>query len=121
MLLIDNKNIAFIGNDDPPIFKYLGRFVQFDLKEDKIKKQLGQKLEKMLKLVDATPLEGRMKAWIVNHHVCSKLAWWLMVQNFSDTDAKKWHDHLHRRYRKWFGLANLRRVLFFIAPMNTLV
>ena len=101
LLVIDNKNIGFIGNDDPPIFKYLGRFVQFDLKEDKIKKQLGEKLEKMLKLVDETPLEGRMKAWIVNHHVCSKLAWWLMVQNFSDTDAKKWQDHIHRRYRKW--------------------
>ena len=27
------------------------------------------------------------------------------MQNFSDTDAKKWQDHIHRRYRKWFGLA----------------
>ena len=63
LLVIDNKNIAFIGNDDPPIFKYLGRFVQFDLKEDMIKKQLDQKLDKMLKLVDDAPLEGRMKAW----------------------------------------------------------
>ena len=60
LLVIDNKNIAFIGNDDPPIFKYLGRFVRFDLKEDMIKKQLDPKLDKMLKL-DA-PLEGRMKA-----------------------------------------------------------
>jgi len=105
LLTIDNKVIKFIGDDDPPMFKYLGRYVQFNLKEDLIKQQFENKLNKMLELVDATPLDGRMKAWIVNHHVCSKLAWSLMVQNYSDTDAKKWQAHIHRRYRKWFGLA----------------
>ena len=92
-------------DDDPPMFKYLGRYVQFNLKEDLIKKQFENKLNKMLELVDAAPLDGRMKAWIVNHYVCSKLAWSLMVQNFSDTETKKWQAHIHRRYRKWFGLA----------------
>ena len=49
------------------MFKYLGRYVQFNLKEDLIKKQFENKLSKMLALVDAAPLDGRVKAWIVNH------------------------------------------------------
>src|SRR6185436_5031607 len=48
LLTIDNKAIKFIGDDDPPMFKYLGRY---DLKEDLIKKQFENKLNKML--VDA--------------------------------------------------------------------
>src|ERR1700760_25794 len=42
LLTIDNKAIKFIGHDDPPMFKYLGRYVQFNLKEDLIKKQFEQ-------------------------------------------------------------------------------
>ena len=79
--------------------------MQFNLKEDLIKKQFENKLNKMLELVDAAPLDGRMKAWIVNHYVYSKLAWSFTVQNYSDTVAKKCQAHIHRRYRKWFGLA----------------
>src|SRR6185436_6182983 len=74
-----------------------GRYVQFNLKE----KQFENKLNKMLGLV----MPHRLMAWIVNHYVCSKLAWSFMVQNYSDTDAKQWQAHIHRRYRKWFGLA----------------
>ena len=48
LLTIDNKAIKFIGHDDPPMFKYLGRYVQFNLKEDLIKKQFENKLNKML-------------------------------------------------------------------------
>ena len=42
LLMIDNKAIEFIGHDDPPMFKYLGRYVQFNLEEDLIKKQFEQ-------------------------------------------------------------------------------
>ena len=105
MLKIAEAKIEFIGSDDPPMFKYLGRLVQFDLEEYLVKKHFEAKLVKMLDIVDAAPLEGRMKAWIVNHHVCSKVAWTLMVQNFSDTKAKEWQQLIHSRYRKWFGLA----------------
>ena len=39
-----------------------------------------------------------LKAWIVNHCVEVGLVAY-------GTDAKKWQAHIHRRYRKWFGLA----------------
>ena len=68
-------------------------------------KQIEEKLLKWLKIVDDTLLDGRMKAWIVNMHVCAKLAWLLMVQNFHKQDVQSWTDHIHRKYRKWVGLA----------------
>jgi len=105
LLTIAGEPIKFIGDDKPPIFKYLGRYLQSDLKEDLIKEQIGEKLKKWLKVVDDAPLEGRMKAWIVNFHVCSKLAWLLMVQDFPVSEAAKWQTEIHRRYRKWMGLA----------------
>ena len=46
-----------------------------------------------------------MKAWITNFHVCSKLAWLLMVQDFPVGAVESWRDHIHRKFRRWIGLA----------------
>ena len=66
LLKIDDVPIKFIGDDDPPMFKYLGRYLQYDLKDNFVVKQTEEKLLKWLRIVDDTPLDGRMKAWIVN-------------------------------------------------------
>ena len=87
------------------MFKYLGRCVQFDLKDDLVCKQVEEKLLKWLQIVEDSGLEGRMKAWIVNFHVCSKLAWLLMVQDFPAGVVASWRDHIHRKFRCWIGLA----------------
>ena len=105
LLTISNTAIKFIGDDDPPMFKYLGRFVQFNLKDDLIQKQVEAKLLKWLQIIEDSGLEARMKAWIVNFHVCSKLAWLLMVQDFPATTIEKWHGYIHKKYRSWMGLA----------------
>ena len=54
--------------------KYLGLYLQFDLKQDLVCEQIEKKLQGWLRMIDATSLEGRMKAWIVNFYICSKLA-----------------------------------------------
>ena len=105
LLKIAGEPIRFVGHDNPPIFKYLGRHLQSDLKEDLIKDQIEVKLLNRLRLVDGAPLEGRMKAWIVNFHVCAKLAWLLMVQDFPVSTADEWQMHIQRHYKKWLGLA----------------
>src|SRR3954468_10166230 len=87
------------------MFKYLGRFVQYDLKNDLIRKQVEEKLLKWLQIIEDCGLEGRMKAWIANFHVCSKLAWLLMVQDFPAGAVESWRDHIHRKFRRWIGLA----------------
>ena len=85
------------------MFKYLGRYVQADLKEDLIVKLVTSKLECWLDRVNKSALDGRMKTWIVNFSVCLKLSWLLMVQNFSKTTVQKWQDKIHRLYRNGPG------------------
>ena len=46
-----------------------------------------------------------MKAWITNHHVCSKLSWVLLIHNFPRSQADEWQKCIQSYYRKWMGLA----------------
>jgi hypothetical protein len=61
LLKVNDVSIKFIGDDDPPMFKHLGRYLQYDLKNDLIKAQVEEKIINWLKIIDDTPLEGRMK------------------------------------------------------------
>src|ERR1051325_9774367 len=79
LLVVGKDPIKFIGHDEIPIFKYLGRKFQADLRTNIITKDITEKLLKWLKTVDETSLTGPMKAWITNHHICAKLAWSLLI------------------------------------------
>src|SRR3954469_1819753 len=59
LLKINNAAIKFIGEDDPPWFKYLGRYLQYNLKDDLIKKQVEEKLLKWLQVIEDSGLEGK--------------------------------------------------------------
>jgi hypothetical protein len=104
LLQIANQKIPFIGNGNPPCYKYLGRWIQHDLKDNWVRETFKAKLEKWLEVVDKTLLTGPMKAWIANHHVCSKATWTLMIYDFPESEAKEWQSSVHRYYRKWIGL-----------------
>jgi len=105
LLTIRGEAIKFIGDDNPPMFKYLGLYLQFDLKQNLVSENIEQKLKDWLRVIDSSLLEGRMKAWLVNFYICSKLSWWLMVQDFSKSVIESWHNLIHSFYRKWLGLA----------------
>ena len=64
-------------------------FIQSDLKEDLIQAQVEQKLINWLEVIDGAVIDGRMKAWICNFHICAKLAWLLMVQNWSLSTTRR--------------------------------
>lgn len=104
-LRLGNHSLVFIGFEDCPIFKYLGRKIQFDLKEDIVLKDLLAKTQNLLKLVDDTRLTGPMKSWIADQYILAKISFVLMVQDFSETDVSKIQALFHRRYRAWMGLA----------------
>jgi hypothetical protein len=105
LIKVGSESVKFIGDDTPPLFKYLGRKIQYDSRTDLVIADITMGLKKWLKIVDDTPLTGPMKCWIVNHHVCSKLAWVLMIYDFSQSQALKWHKLIHPYYRRWIGLA----------------
>ena len=51
------------------MLKYLGMWIQSDLKEDIVVEKVEDKLVGWLKTIDSAPLDGRMKVWIVNFQV----------------------------------------------------
>ena len=67
--------------------------------------EITKKLKEWLNLIDRTLLTGAMKAWIANHHVCAKLAWHLLIYDFSVSQANKWQSLIQPFYRRWVGLA----------------
>ena len=81
--------------------------MQHNLKDDLIQKQIEDKLVNWLQIIEESGLDGRMKAWVVNFHVCAKLAWLLMVQDFPAMTVEKWKNHIHRKFRRWIGLAKM--------------
>ena len=34
LIVINDQKLRFVGDDNPPMFKYLGMWIQSDLKED---------------------------------------------------------------------------------------
>jgi hypothetical protein len=105
LVKIGSEKLMFIGDDVIKLFKYLGLKIQFDLGCDLVVKQINDQLDCWLADVDELLLTGPMKAWIVNHHVCAKLGWVLMIYNFSNSQAAEWQKVVHKHYRKWMGLA----------------
>ena len=105
LLTIEGSPIPFVGADDVPIFKYLGRKVQFDFRDNIICKQISELLQAWLRKVDCSLLSGPQKSWIANHLICCKLAWSLMIHEFSDSQANNWTLPVQRFIRKWLGLA----------------
>ena len=107
LLNIKGHQLQFIGSlpKGPPMFKYLGCFIQYDLGTNHIVEQLQSRFVGWLKLVDETLLPGPQKAWIANRYVCMKVAWILMVHSLPLGVINKLHRLLHAHYRKWIGLA----------------
>ena len=106
LITIEGIVIPFVGDDNTPIFKYLGFKIQFDFRDDLIRRQIDEQLREWLQKVDDCFLTGPQKSWIANHLVCSKLAWSLMIHAFCTSQAGDWAKLVHRFYRKWMGLAH---------------
>ena len=105
-LTIDNETICFIGDDIKQMFKYLGLFIQVDLKVDKICELVNGKITSWIKLIDSTLLTGPMKSWILNHGVLSKLSWILMIHEIPSSSLNAWHRLMTSKYKSWLGLAH---------------
>ena len=106
LLSISNASIGFIGDDSNKMFKYLGRFIQHDLKTDRICTLITNKLVSWLNVIEKAQLTGPMKCWILNHGVLSRLSWLLLIQDLPRSALSSWHRYIHNKYRRWLGLAN---------------
>jgi hypothetical protein len=105
LLLVYGKPSSFIGHDKDSMFKYLGMWIQANLKSDLIRQKVKDMLTGLLERLDKLLLTGAMKAWIANHYICAKISWALLIQDFPISLATEWDGLMKRFYRKWFNLA----------------
>ena len=103
-LLVYGKESIFIGDEVLQSFKYLGMWIQANLKSDGVRESAESMLKELLKKVDALLLTGAMKAWIANHYVSAKLAWVLLIQDFPQSVVKDWDIMMKKFYKKWLGI-----------------
>ena len=107
LLSVGDEFIKFIGNDVEKcfMFKYLGHWTQDDFGTERIAELLNKKITGWITIIDASLLTGPMKSWILNHSVCSKAQWMLMVHDFKLGQIEAWKKLFHRKFRDWMGLA----------------
>jgi hypothetical protein len=106
-LVIYGDKVGFLGDDPTQMFKYLGLWIQYNLGNDKVIADLTDYLKKALLTIDHLTLRGAMKAWIVNYYVLAKMVWPLLINDFSESQAKVWDNLIRHFYRKWLGLAKM--------------
>ena len=96
----------FIGHCKLPVFKYLGVKLEADLSDALLKTMMQERLKDHLDKVDATVLKGPENAWIVSFIVCQMEIWDLF------------HKLVHKKYRKWIGLAKSAEGSILYRPTN---
>jgi hypothetical protein len=105
LLTVYGKLAGFIGDDKNRWFKYLGRLIQFDLQDDKIRAAVQKFLVENLAKIDGLLLTGAMKAWIANFYIAAKLGWFMMIHEFPNSLIEVWDTKMKSYYRRWLGLA----------------
>ena len=76
LLKISGKELEFIRDNH---FKYMGRFIQADCEESKIRSHIQVTLKEWLDIIDKSIVGDNMKLWLYNIYVLSKISWWLIA------------------------------------------
>jgi hypothetical protein len=100
-LRIAGETIAFITEH---YFKFLGWKVYHDLSEKKQKQQIFDEFCQNMSIVDSAYIHGFMKAWIYQHYVVPKLAWYFMVYELDVSYAGTLQNIANKYLKSWFNL-----------------
>ena len=111
-LSIDGKAIRFILDPEAQDkfkgshFKFLGRWIHYNLSEEGIKKMVRQRLMDDIKTVDKSSINGFMKLWIYQFYVLARLSWPFLVHDFDLSFSKELE--IARHVLSWtnFSLGN---------------
>ena len=100
-LSIDGKPIKYIGGKD---FKYLGRWLQVDGKEDLVRQRILDTLMTMCVTVDKLPLGGLCKLWIFQHYALPRVMWGLMVHDLCLAYVRMLDKKVKPFVKRWASL-----------------
>ena len=101
-LSIDGQLIPFIHQDP---MKFLGQLIYKDLSDNEVRAKTKDKLENMLKQVNADLVHNTGKLWIYEHMVVAKVSWEFTVYCFPISFAKQLESLANAYLKKWAGLS----------------
>jgi len=85
-------------------FKFLGKFIRYDLKEKQQEVVVRENFPNRLKIIDQDLANGIMKSWLFQFSVIPSLAWPFQVYDFPLNFAKKLDIVANRYLKGWLGL-----------------
>ena len=102
-LFINTELLPVVNNGES--FKYLGRYFNFEMNNDKHKTQLESSLLDMLKQIDSLRILPKNRLLLYHRYVLSKLSWHLTVADLSKTWVIENLDNVVIRFiRQWLDL-----------------
>jgi Reverse transcriptase (RNA-dependent DNA polymerase) len=115
LLKVNDVPVLCVGNDTKNafMFKMLGRQLQWDLKDDKVREKISHNIECWLKRVDESRLSGIIKTWIVDNVMVSRLSWSLLIYDFPASVVLDWQTALIRHYKKWLKVCRCAETSIF--------
>ena len=100
-LSIAGKEIEFIRENH---FKYLGRLIQADVSETKLRALMQQELTRWMTVINISLVGDNMKLWMYNFYVIPKISWWLIVADLSFDFVEHLQALVLPYLKSWAGL-----------------
>jgi hypothetical protein len=105
-----SPGLSICGGSIPPAeedsFKFLGMPVRISKNSTSAKASLHQNLQRMLALVEETPLTRQQKLRLFKHGICPRLSWSLLVEDLSITWlGRELQPLATRALKRWAGFA----------------
>lgn len=102
---------VYIGGKECPYlcdtkdgFKMLGKWIEDDLKHNKILGRTDEKLKRMLQQTDASLITGPSKVWIYQNFILAKLVWEFLVYPICETLMHTWDALATECLKRWLGI-----------------
>ena len=100
------------------IFKYLGRYFDYDMDNSEHKRELLQRTTEILNIIDCLLLHPRKKLMIYSPYLLSKISWDLTIADLDVTWVKNTLDNLcHNHIRRWLEIPTCGTIE--ILPLST--
>ena len=99
-LCVNNEVIPPLKDDES--FKYLGRYFNFSINNQKYKEELLETTTTTLSNINKLPVHSKNKLNLYSKYLLSKLSWHLTIADIPETWGKRRHQIHLLIYSVWF-------------------
>lgn len=85
-------------------FKFLGRWINFFVKENGVQSMIVNKFETDMETIDKSLVHGIMKAWLYQFYVLARLSWLFLVYDLNHSLAEKLTTLATAKLKKWLKI-----------------